>query len=117
MAVAPAVLPDRFRPRITCLADHATVPLGLSLVVPAVLEAVHRRWSQFLECGPGPLVDAYREACLVTGRRAVLWPDDGSEDGPPLRTGRIAGIDDDLGLRWDDSAEASHGGRLALEER
>ena len=94
-----------------------TAPLGLSLVVPAVLEAVRRRWSQFLECGPAPLVAAYREACLVTGRRAVLWPDDGSEDGPPLRTGRVTGIDDDLGLRWDDPVEVSHGGRLALEER
>ena len=116
VAEAPRIVADRFTPRTTCLDDHAPRPLDLWSVLTAVLAAVTNRWEELGRSGAAPLLEAYRAACAVTGRRVTLWPDGGEATAVPLAAGRVVGIADDLGLMLEGGERILREGRLALEE-
>lgn len=114
VAVAPTLTADRFTPRATCLAEHAAAVPPLSTVLATVLTAVDRRWQELETHGKGPLLTAYRDACMVVGRQVALWPDEGRHQDQSPERGRVTGLDDDLGLIMEDG-RILRTGRLALE--
>lgn len=120
VAVAPAVAPTLFVSRVACINDH---PAGRGVTVGglalALLDAL-RAWVDELRAGgPQRVVSAYREICGDIGRVVGLWPD-GSPDAdrvevlpPPLASGRLLGLTDDLALVIEGTASALNSGRLA----
>jgi BirA family transcriptional regulator, biotin operon repressor / biotin---[acetyl-CoA-carboxylase] ligase len=120
VAVAPAVPPSVFVPRVTCLHDHAAGRQAtLGAVTIAVLEALQARVGQLAAAGAAPLVAAYREACGDLGRRVAVWPE-GQPDAArradlpsPLVEGRVLALGEDLSLHVEGAAAPLTGGRLA----
>ena len=116
VAVAPPIATDRFTPQATCLDAHAPHPLDLAAVLAVVLAAITNRWQELGRSGTSGLLEAYRGACAVTGRRVSIWHDNGDSAAAPLATGRVACIADDLGLMLEGEGRILREGRLALEE-
>ncbi len=120
--VTPAVEPTVFVPEVTCLrevggGDGPSLPVALE----GVLRAVARRLDELHRHGPDRLLQAYREASLVIGRRVRIW-DEGlagvalAADLPPARIiGTVRAIDRNLALTIDGHAEPVGQGRLAFD--
>jgi len=97
-----------------CLAERCD--RGLAALAIAVLERIAARWTALQADGPGPLVDAYRAASAVLGRRVVVRPDGPGGPGGPPRHGTAVAIGDDLALHLDDGGAPLHHGRLVLAD-
>ena len=120
LAVAPAVEPTLFVPRVTCLHDHrAGSAVKLGELCGALLAALWRRLEELRTEGSAPLVAAYRHRCGDVGRRVRVWaeglPDtaDASTLPAPMVSGRVLKLDDDLALHVEGAVGPLVGGRLA----
>jgi len=120
LAVAPAVAPTVFVPRVTCLHAHAAArSVGLGDLCLAVLDALERRLRELQRAGPASLVETYRERCGDIGREVLVWeeglPDAGDVAAlpPPIASGRVLALDDDLALRVEGASGPLSRGRLA----
>jgi BirA family biotin operon repressor/biotin-[acetyl-CoA-carboxylase] ligase len=116
VAAAPDLPGDRFSPCATCLDAWAPSQLPLARVLVAVLTALRRRWEELGRAGPGPLVAAYRDASLATGRQVSVWADGDGPQARPLHTGLVTGVSDDLGLLLSGTERPLYAGRLSLAE-
>jgi biotin-[acetyl-CoA-carboxylase] ligase BirA-like protein len=111
--VSPVVPPTPFTPGVTCLKDCVPLPEdGLTKVLRLVMSALERRFEQFVQEGPGPLLDAYRTASLVLGREVEIRPD--GQPSQPRRRGRVLAIGPDLALTLTDGPEPVTTGRLVF---
>ena len=120
VAEAPDIPPTLFVPRTTCLGDHAAgQSAALGNLCRAVLDAFGTRVAELAATGPGPLVAAYRDRCGDLGRRVRVWaeglPDtaDSTALPPPMASGRVTALDDQLALHVEGAAGPLVGGRLA----
>jgi BirA family biotin operon repressor/biotin-[acetyl-CoA-carboxylase] ligase len=124
VALAPAVPPTVFVPRVTCLADHAAAGAAVDLgaVTMALLRALWDRIEQIRRGDAAAVVAAYRERCGDVGRRVSVWPeglpDAATRDDlpPPRARGRATGLTDALALCVEGCPEPLTGGRLAHDE-
>jgi BirA family biotin operon repressor/biotin-[acetyl-CoA-carboxylase] ligase len=119
--VAPDIAPTVFVPGTTRLADLTVGPEpSLETTLQAVLAAVAARWQELAAAGPQPLVDAYRAASVVVGRRVGIWPaatvvrESTEPMPPPARTGTVAAIGPALEILLDGQDEPVTAGRLAI---
>ncbi len=123
VAVAPSLAATPFVPAVGSLQAE---PVGKNLTLPemlqAVLNALANRYHELVQRGPEPLFTAYREACLVLGRRVCIWAEDQVTNPdpatwpPPLVTGVVADIARDLSLRLHGHTQPVTKGRLALAD-
>jgi BirA family biotin operon repressor/biotin-[acetyl-CoA-carboxylase] ligase len=115
----PRVAPDRFVRGVTCLRELAPDPAACSLAGAwrALARALGRRYRTLREGGATELVEAYRSRSSIVGRRVRILadPPEGGEKAL-LAQGRVAGIDDDLGLRLEGREASLTRGRLVLED-
>ena len=123
LAVAPAVEPTLFVPRVTCLRNHAAGShVDLGDLCSALLEALWRRLEELRAEGSAPLVAAYRDRCGDVGRRVRVWaeglPDtaDPATLPAPVVSGRVLRLDDDLALHVEGAIGPLVGGRLAYHD-
>jgi len=118
VARAPSLDPTPFVPRAGCLAD-TRADVGLADCLWRVLDAAATRYRTLLTGDGAALLDAYREASLVVGRRVRVF-EEGTEptpDGrwpPPIVEGVVRSIETDLSLRLLGRSESVDRGRLAL---
>ncbi len=121
VAVAPALPPSPFLPSTASLAG-AGVPLDLEGALAFLLGELALRYLRLQENGPGPLLDAYRAASAVIGRRVCVWDEGLDETAPPAAwpapaaRGLVAAIGDDLALHLEGAEAPVSKGRLALAE-
>jgi biotin-[acetyl-CoA-carboxylase] ligase BirA-like protein len=115
----PRVAPDRFVRDVSCLRELAPEPAACSLAVAwrTLARALDRRYRTLCQKGSFELVEAYRTRSLVMGREVTILADplEGGEQ-ELLARGRVAGIDDDLGLRLEGREASLTRGRLVLED-
>jgi BirA family biotin operon repressor/biotin-[acetyl-CoA-carboxylase] ligase len=121
VATAPQVPATPFVPRVGCLAD-AGARVTWDAAAAGVLAALGGRLAELVESGPGPLLDAYRDASLVIGREVCIFTDAdpgetpvGSRPAPTLR-GTVRGIAADLSLVLEGVDAPVTSGRLAFAE-
>ena len=121
VAHAPDVQPTPFVPTAGCLMEE-----GINVTLPdflgRVLERLAERCRTLLEEGPAELLDAYRRASCVVGQHVRVWDESSDRFGesrvcpPPLASGLVRSIEQDLSLRIDGRRAPVARGRLALEE-
>jgi BirA family biotin operon repressor/biotin-[acetyl-CoA-carboxylase] ligase len=121
VASAPAVEHTPFVPDVGCLADS-----GVEVTFPDftwhLLDSLAAWYGRLLEAGPAELLDRYREASCLVGRRVRIWDD--AAEGPEasgggsalLAAGVVESIEADLSLKIREAAAPVTKGRLALEE-
>jgi BirA family biotin operon repressor/biotin-[acetyl-CoA-carboxylase] ligase len=121
VARAPLVEPTPFVRAAGCLRDegiHGT----LDDFVWRILRAAAERYGMLLEYGQNALLDDYRAASCVVGRRVRIWHESVDRPGSealspaPLATGVVTSIEADLSLRLDGRGAPIARGRLAFEE-
>lgn len=119
VAVAPRLEPSIFTPGASSLRDawgQATPDLGTLL--RRILQELCAGLDH-LEAGRSDfLVEAYRDASILRGRRVGIWPAE-TPDGPapdtaPVVTGIVRGVGPDLGLVLEGGREPIREGRLAI---
>jgi BirA family transcriptional regulator, biotin operon repressor / biotin---[acetyl-CoA-carboxylase] ligase len=120
LAVAPAVTPTLFVPRVTCLHQH---PPATGVTLPdltwALLEALWTRLQELQDTGAASVVDAYRRAWGDQGRKVAVWAEGlpdvtrAADLPPPLARGRALALTDDLALVIQGASGPLSGGRLA----
>jgi biotin-(acetyl-CoA carboxylase) ligase len=122
IVACPNLEPTIFVPEGGCLND---APGGevvtLERVLPAVLDAVARRYRTLIEKGPHELLAEYRRLSLVTGRAVRVWNEDllpGRQGGwpEPLAAGIVRDIAPDLSLLIEGCDDPVTRGRLAFED-
>jgi len=123
VAVTPSLPTTPFVPAVGSLQGEAAGRnLTLSKMLQAVLNAIASRYQELLQQGPEPLFTAYREACLVLGRRVCIWAEeqvtspDPAVWPPPMASGVVVDIAHDLSLRLHGHKQWVTKGRLALAE-
>ncbi len=123
IAIAPPITPTVFVPQAGCLqAVAGCQDLSLPVLLEALLVAIARRVAEFHKQGAQPLIEAYREASLVIGRRIRVWEEGISETAaasdlpPPLAIGTVTEITADLGLTLSESTVPISRGRLAFDD-
>jgi BirA family biotin operon repressor/biotin-[acetyl-CoA-carboxylase] ligase len=118
---APVLDPTPFVPAAGSLKD-AGARVSLTELFWTVLEKLADRYRTLRARGPADLLQAYRNASLVTGRRVRVWPESANLEGtpetwpPPLVAGVVRSIEADLSLRVEGHEETINKGRLALDE-
>ena len=118
---APNIEPTPFAPAAGCLAD-AGITVTLGRFMWDVLDRLADRYRALFEDGPADLLQAYREASCVVGRRVRIWEESADrfetkEVWPtPIAAGVVQSIEQDLSLRIDGRREPVGRGRLALDE-
>ena len=116
VAVTPDVPFSPFVPAVTSLG------LEHDQVLDAVLTSLADRSMDLIKNGPGALVDAYREAAVIVGRRVRVYEEGIDEDTPladwpePTAVGTITSIEPDLTLRMEGVDEVISRGRLAFDD-
>ena len=120
VASVPTLPPTLFVPRVTCLHDEeAGAIVELGALCRALLEALWFRIEQLRRDGAAPVVAAYRARCGDIGRRVRVWAeglpdtDDPATLPPPIASGRVLAMDDDLALHVEGATGPLVGGRLA----
>lgn len=121
VAQAPTIEPTPFVPAAGCLKDA-----GIEMTLPGftwcLLGRLAERYRVLLEEGPAGLLQSYREASCVVGRRVRVWDEStdllGAKDAwpAPLAAGIVTSVEPDLSLRIDGRESPVVKGRLALEE-
>jgi len=117
---APDLKPSVFTPQAVSLAS--AWPEGaptLSQVLAAVLSEIEQGYLSLVRKGPGPILESYRDASLVLGRRVGIWPVDTPDSGQgghpaPERSGIVTRICSDLSLELEGEKTPVTTGRLAL---
>jgi biotin-(acetyl-CoA carboxylase) ligase len=120
VAEAPQLGPSIFSPGATslariCGAERADLGGVLRRLFAELVE-----WHGVLQNdGPAAIIEAYRSASLLTGRRVGIWPAETPDDidpwdYPPTREGIVKGIGPDLALELEGQAEPVRSGRLAI---
>lgn len=121
--VAPRPEPTLFVPEAGCLNNRAgeeTFSWG-ALFWP-LCSALRKRFRQWTDWESEGLVRDYQNRSTVIGKQVRVWPstvNDSKEDlrrVPPLVTGRVRGMNDDLALLIDGVERPVVQGRLAYEE-
>jgi biotin-(acetyl-CoA carboxylase) ligase len=120
---APPLEPSVFVPRAGSLKDSlkGEAP-SLALIFPRVASALARRFRQFCESGAAPILRAYRNGSMLTGRAVRVWEEstvnslDDLRSAPPPRRGIVSDIGPDLSLILEEQSSPVSRGRLALEE-
>jgi BirA family biotin operon repressor/biotin-[acetyl-CoA-carboxylase] ligase len=113
----PEVVPTPFVP-----AAGAVPEVGLETLTDALLRSIAARTRQLLADGSRPLLDGYRAASVIVGRAVRVYPEGIDDEAPPerwpppLATGVVRGIRDDLSLEIEGHPEPVSRGRLAFEE-
>ena len=116
----PAVEPTPFVPAVTHLAAHAG-GLTPGRAWTALVGALMTRFEQ-LAGAPGQIVADYRRQCGTVGRAVRLYAEDVTNRmetlraAMPLASGRVAGLDDGLGVVLEGSEKVWTSGRLAYED-
>lgn len=124
VAVAPDVPPTPFVPAVTSLAGRGVARTAGEAALE-VLGSLAQAWRLLERRGQAGVVEAYREAALVVGRRCAVWPEAAPDGGPaevapragagePMAEGYVTGIDDNLGLRVEGRDDPVTHGRLEL---
>jgi biotin-(acetyl-CoA carboxylase) ligase len=115
-----AVEPTAFVPAITHLAAHAP-GLTPGRAWWALVGALLARFDQ-LAGAPGEIVSDYRRQCGAVGRAVRLYAEDVTnrmetlKAAAPLARGRVARLDDSLGVVLEGSEKVWTSGRLAYED-
>ncbi|MEN8149913.1 MAG: hypothetical protein ABFS86_08825 [Planctomycetota bacterium] len=116
VAETPDVPFSPFVPTVTCLGrEHDEV-------LDAVLHALAERSMDLIRNGPAALIDAYRDASVIVGRRVRIYEEGIAEDAPwtewpePTAVGTITSIGPDLTLRMEGVSEPISRGRLAFDD-
>jgi biotin-(acetyl-CoA carboxylase) ligase len=121
VAHAPAIEPSPFVPAAGCLTD-AGIEVTLADFTWSVLDCLAERYRALLEKGPATLLDSYRAASCIVGRRVRVWDESTDRIGapeawpPPIAAGIVSSIGPDLSLMIAGRREPVSRGRLALEE-
>jgi len=118
-AQTPPVAPTPFVPSTSCLAD-AGLDTPLPQFTRLVLASLANRYDAFQSNGPAGLLNSYRAASCVVGRRVRIWDEaadlaSGGGAGP-LATGTVRAILDDLSLVIEGHPEPIARGRLAFDD-
>ncbi|UCE60942.1 MAG: biotin--[acetyl-CoA-carboxylase] ligase [Phycisphaerales bacterium] len=119
----PPIEPTQFVRRAGCLKDLG-VDVSLERFTWTLLDRLAVRYRVLHEEGPGDLLESYRKASCIVGRRVRIWhestdrveTDPGAESPPPLAAGVVQSIERDLSLRIEGCVHPVTRGRLALEE-
>jgi biotin-(acetyl-CoA carboxylase) ligase len=120
VSVAPAIVPTPFVPAAACLSDQDGGGVTLPQLVEALARAIESRVRELLAEGPQRLVKAYRRRSVVMGRAVAIWDEvdcaaaDPDAWGPPLASGIVVGIGDDLSLKLEGYDDPITHGRLAF---
>jgi len=120
-ARAPSLEPTPFVPSAGDLKDSG-INTALPKLLWCVLESLASRYDALLKRGPAELLESYREASCIVGKRVRIWEestDSLCESGAwpaPLASGVVSSIEDDLSLRIEGVPTPVGRGRLALEE-
>ena len=121
VARAPEIEPTPFAPAAGCLAD-AGIKVTLGRFLWVVLDRLADWYRALLEVGPATLLQAYREASCIVGRRVRIWEESADRFEAagawptPLAAGVVQAIEADLSLTIEGCAESVSRGRLALDE-
>jgi biotin-[acetyl-CoA-carboxylase] ligase BirA-like protein len=121
VAASPELEPTPFVPCAGSLRD-AGVETTLPRILSRILESLATRYHGLMVRGTADLLDAYRSASCVVGRRVRVWEESvesttGATDRPaPLAKGVVTSIGDDLSLAIEGHPEPVVRGRLAFEE-
>ena len=121
VAQSPTVEPTPFVPAAGCLKD-AGIEMTLAGFTWCLLGRLAERYRVLLEEGPAGLLQSYREASCVVGRRVRVWDESADLLGvkgtwpPPLAAGIVTSVEPDLSIRIDGRENPVVKGRLALEE-
>ena len=112
---APRLAWTHFVPRSGCL---SSLPGGRQItpraLLDAMLPAISRRMRVLLDGGPGELLEVYRQRALIMGRRVHIWEEGRLPPHPPMASGVVEAINDDLSLRLRGRPHPVTRGRLAL---
>lgn len=120
LGLPPAVEPTAFVPAVTHLAGHAG-GLTPGRAWAALVGALMSRFEQLVG-EPGQIVADYRRQCGTVGRAVRLYAEDVTNRmetlraAMPLASGRVAGLDDCLGVVLEGSEKVWTSGRLAYED-
>ncbi len=115
----PHIPPTPFVPAVTSLAKRGAKLRHQDLIRP-LLGAILSRYEELLRNGPAGLIDAYRTAADVVGRKVVIYPEGIDDQTPvdtwpePIARGRVEAIRDDLSLLLEGRSEPIARGRLTL---
>jgi BirA family biotin operon repressor/biotin-[acetyl-CoA-carboxylase] ligase len=116
VAVTPDIPPSPFVPAVTSLGR------AHDEVLDAVLASLADRSKELIRNGPAAVVNAYREAAVIVGRRVRIFEEGIEEDAPvedwpaPTEVGTITSIEPDLTLRLEGHTEPVSRGRLAFDD-
>ncbi len=112
---APDLEWTAFVPRAGCLRP---LPGGAEITPRALLDGLlrstSRRLQTLLESGPAELLQVYRERAVIMGRRVHIWDEGRLPPHPPMASGVVEAIEDDLSLRLRGRDLPVTRGRLAL---
>ena len=116
----PAVEPTAFVPSITHLAAHHS-GLALGQAWAALVDALTRRFDH-LVAAPEQIVSDYRRQCGAVGREVRIYSEDVTNRmetlkvAAPLAKGRVARLDESLGVVLEGDGKVWTSGRLAYED-
>lgn len=112
---SPDVVPTPFVPKAGCLNQTCGLSHHWSEVLPVLLRMLDQTWMDLETEGPDGLLELYRAASLVPGRKVrIARETDDGEITRILAEGRVQEILPDLSLRLEGVPDPVTRGRLAL---